>query len=340
MEKGKVMREIKEIIQAGAIGDAFGYQVEFQSMEQINILYGEKGIKYHASSEKDASDDTQMTLFLWEAVKNYIKENNVFNLEGFTKQAHQSFKDWYQTQINRSSMSDSQDGLLNFKELYKRQAPGNTCMSALHNNINRSVKFKINDSKGCGSVMRVAPLLVLKQHYKLTSEELFDVSAYQAAITHGNDEGMSATGFFTVLLDDLANGQSFKDAYSHSLQVTKKQKPNNFINYIAGVYQKSLEPGLLEGNDLEKTIGGGWIADEAVGVALYCAMKTNSFAQCLELSTNHSGDSDSTASMAAQLYVAKNGLVVSDILFPTDLDNVIEHLNQPLVKKKSILFNS
>jgi ADP-ribosyl-[dinitrogen reductase] hydrolase len=334
------MREIKEIIQAGAIGDAFGYQVEFQSMQQIQILYGEKGIKYHASSEKDASDDTQMTLFLWDAVKTYIKENNTFSLEDFTKDAHKAFKNWYETQINRYSALSNNEGLMGFKELYKRQAPGNTCMSALHNNTNRSVKFKINDSKGCGSVMRVAPLLVLKEHYKLTSEELFDVSAHQAAITHGNDEGMSATAFFTVLLDDLANGQSFNDAYTHSLKVTKKQKPNGFINYIEDVYKKSLEPVLLTGNDLEEIIGGGWIADEAVGVALYCAMKTNSFAQCLELSTNHSGDSDSTASMAAQLYAAKNGLAASDILFLTDLDNVVDYLSQPLVKKKSLLFKN
>lgn len=334
------MREIKQIIQAGAIGDAFGYQVEFQSMQQIQILYGERGIKYRASSEKNASDDTQMTLFLWEAVKTYIKENERFSLEDFTKHAHIAFKDWYETQVNSYSSFSNKEGLMGFEELYKRQAPGNTCMSALHNHTNRGVKFKINDSKGCGSVMRVAPLLVLKEHYKLSSEELFDVSAHQAAITHGNDEGMSATAFFTVLLDDLANGKIFSDAYTNSLQVTKKQKPNGFTNYIENVYKKALEPSLLTGDDLEKSIGGGWISDEAVGVAMYCAMKTNSFTQCLELSTNHSGDSDSTASMAAQLYVAKNGLTDSDILFPTDLDNVVEHLSQPLANKKSYAFKN
>ena len=56
--------KLLEIIQAGAIGDAFGYQVEFDKIDTIKQKYGIFGIKYEESNlEKDASDDTQMTLF-------------------------------------------------------------------------------------------------------------------------------------------------------------------------------------------------------------------------------------------------------------------------------------
>ena len=320
--------KLLEIIQAGAIGDAFGYQVEFDKIDTIKQKYGIFGIKYEESNlEKDASDDTQMTLFLWDAIIKYIKNNEVYDEKSFTKEVHKSFMEWFSTQTHHpvysSEFAISNSSILSNEELFKRQAPGATCLSALSTNTARSTVKKINDSKGCGSVMRVAPLLLLKEHYKLTNEALFVASMNQAAITHGNDEGMAATSFFTIILEELKNQKSVDEAYHIALNLTYKLKPNKFSSYIESVYKKAQEPNLLKENDLTDQIGEGWIADEAVGVALYCAVKAQSFAHCLELSSNHSGDSDSTASMAAQLYVAKNGLDEKDILFKTDLDNVI-----------------
>lgn len=320
--------KILKIIQAGAIGDAFGYQIEFDKIEVIKKKYGLNGIKYESSKlEKDASDDTQMTLFLWDAIIKYAKENQVYDENSFTKEAHKSFMEWFSTQTHHpvysSKFTFSKSSILSNKELFKRQAPGATCLSALSTNAARSKVKKINDSKGCGSVMRVAPLLLLKENYNLTNEQLFVASMNQAAITHGNDEGMAATAFFTVLLEEFKNQKSVDEAYQIALRITNQLKPTNFSSYIESVYKKAQEQITLKENALTEQIGGGWIADEAVGVALYCTIKAQSFAHCLELSSNHSGDSDSTASMAAQLYVAKNGLGEKDILFKTDLDNVI-----------------
>lgn len=321
------MKKLKDIIQAGALGDAFGYQVEFDNMTRIEYKYGSSGIKYKVAEEMPASDDTQMTLFLWECINEYIKDNSQYDLKDFTILAHKYFKDWYKTQITKYN-PDVKEGLLSYKSLFKRQAPGTTCMTALGNHASRSVQMKINDSKGCGNVMRVAPLILLKSHYSLMSEQLFEVAVHQAAITHGNDEGMSATGFFTVLLDCLNQGLGFTNSFNHTFLITEKLKPNNFLHYINNIGELSKQNILLEQDDLLEKVGAGWIADEAVGVAFYCAMKSTSFSQCLELSTNHSGDSDSTASMAAQLYVAHYGLKQEDVLFKTDLDSIILKLSQ------------
>ena len=319
------MEKLQEIIQAGAIGDAFGYQVEFDNIIRIIDKYGSNGIKYKISDELPASDDTQMTLFLWEGVNEYIKDNSQYDLNSFIILAHKYFKNWYRTQTTKYN-EDIKEGLLSYKSLFKRQAPGTTCMTALGNHASRSVHMKINDSKGCGNVMRVAPLILLKSHYSLTSEQLFEVAVHQAAITHGNDEGMSATGFFTLLLDDLKNKNGFDFSFKNALNITEKLKPNGFVEYIKQIYKKCNENNLFEQDELIKEIGSGWIADEAVGVALYCSIKAQKFSDCLEVSTNHSGDSDSTASMAAQLYVAHHGLNKEDILFKTDLDEIIKNL--------------
>ena len=50
------------------------------------------------------------------------------------------------------------------------------------------------------------------------------------------------------------------------------------------------------------------MGEEALAVGLYTAMAASSFAECIELAANHDGDSDSTASIAGQLWGARHGL--------------------------------
>lgn len=42
-------------------------------------------------------------------------------------------------------------------EMYYRAAPGNACMASLKANLSLGEASR-NDSKGCGTIMRVAPL--------------------------------------------------------------------------------------------------------------------------------------------------------------------------------------
>ena len=51
----------------GAIGDALGYRVEFDSLAAIRRVHGTEGIRLAAATgELEVSDDTQMTLFTLE----------------------------------------------------------------------------------------------------------------------------------------------------------------------------------------------------------------------------------------------------------------------------------
>ncbi len=47
--------------------------------------------------------------------------------------------------------------LIKRRELFKQRAPGNTCLSALKSGKMGTVQEPLNDSKGCGTVMRIAP---------------------------------------------------------------------------------------------------------------------------------------------------------------------------------------
>jgi ADP-ribosylglycohydrolase len=56
------------------------------------------------------------------------------------------------------------------------------------------------------------------------------------------------------------------------------------------------------------SFGLGWVGDEALAVGLHAAATAQSFHEAIEVASNHDGDSDSTASIAGQLYGAKHEL--------------------------------
>ena len=56
-------------------------------------------------------------------------------------------------------------------------------------------------------------------------------------------------------------------------------------------------------------LGQGWVGDEALAIAVYCAVKyENDFEGCLVAAVNHCGDSDSTGAIAGNILGAKLGL--------------------------------
>lgn len=158
-----------------AIGDALGYPVEFMSLAAIKNKYGKDGITDFELNEKSkavVSDDTQMTLFtangLMFGVTRWATHSMLADLPNYVQEA---YKEWYQTQTKVEDYNAYHTcWIRDIKELNVCRAPGNTCMSALRdvNNVN-------NNSKGCGGIMRVAPVALY-----LYAENV-------RAIKHGDD---------------------------------------------------------------------------------------------------------------------------------------------------------
>lgn len=73
---------------------------------------------------------------------------------------HYSYRDWYRTQTGQYPLPGEYhySWLVNQPEMFARRAPGNTCLSALSGAAFGTIEKPINNSKGCGGVMRVAPI--------------------------------------------------------------------------------------------------------------------------------------------------------------------------------------
>ena len=69
------------------------------------------------------------------------------------------YKCWYRTQTESYPLPDKTESFLtDIPKLFNKRSPGMTCMSEIKDGANGTVKAPVNDSKGCGGVMRVAPV--------------------------------------------------------------------------------------------------------------------------------------------------------------------------------------
>ena len=132
---------IANALRCMAVCDAVGYEFEFLQQDEFckNDVLG------HAKYEDSIriSDDTQMTLFGFESIFD-------------KKTPTESYLDWYKTQTG--NFSNNYSGLLSFKELWADREPGDTCMKSLRSISAVGNRLK-NDSKGCGAVMRLLPMM-------------------------------------------------------------------------------------------------------------------------------------------------------------------------------------
>jgi len=185
------------------------------------------------------------------------------------------------------------------------RAPGMTCLAALRQGGRGTVEHPINDSKGCGGVMRTAPLGFLSA--TVSDAEVFRLGAAAAALTHGHPDGYLPAGAMTVLVRDSLDAVPWDASISKVLQIVRSWPGSNGTAEAIEAAREAAASGPPSRHRVD-TLGQGWVGEEALAVGLYAAMAASSFAECIELAANHDGDSDSTASIAGQLWGARHGL--------------------------------
>ena len=299
----------------GAIGDALGYRVEFDSLASIRRKHGEQGLRLaNAGGVLEVSDDTQMSLFTLEGQLR-AAQDEVPLLEAI----RHAYLDWYRTQNGRWNARDrsQKKGLVRHAVLWQRQAPGNTCLSALGAGGQGSVENPINDSKGCGGVMRTAPLGFM-------GDEVDDAALYvqgvaAAALTHGHPDGYAPSGVMSLAVRRLIDGASWDQVIASGLRAVQVHRQATGTRQLLEAVRAALKS--TSGARESASFGQGWVGDEALVVGLHGAATAASFAEAIEVAANHDGDSDSTASIAGQLFGAKHGLSVlpSDAVYRVDV---------------------
>lgn len=315
----------------GAIGDALGYPVEFMSQAVIKRKYGTEGVKdfpatlYH-TDKAVVSDDTQMTLFtanglIW--AWHRIKERGIGDWIG--SGIYPAYLRWLATQGYYSdripthflrTQSFEDNPIMNQKELYASRAPGITCLSALSSGACGDVCTPINNSKGCGAVMRVAPVGLF---FYDDPETAFNVGVRSAAVTHGHPTAQLAAGACAELIARIVSGQKIGVAVVDIMKHIKRRKAGTELYNALNMSMESATVG-IEPNTAIPNIGGGWTAEEALGIAVYCAVYADTPNDALLMAVNHGGDSDSTGAVCGNLVGAMYGMNALRIKWITDVE--------------------
>ena len=319
----------------GAIGDALGAPVEFMKREDILHRFGSEGITAYAPAYGGLgtiTDDTQMTLFTAEGLlRGYVRGRNK-GITTYTGLTAHAYLRWLHTQGERPAddiyvETDGEDAgwLIRQKALHDRRAPGNTCLSALKT-MSGTAKPARNNSKGCGGVMRMAPVGLFHwclKHYH-SADETFQLGTELAALTHGHPTGALPGGVLAVLIRELADGASLSESIA-SAKALLQQKREHEETLCAIALAEELSKSNLPHADAIARIGQGWIAEEALAISIYCSLVASNFRDGIIMAVNHDGDSDSTGAITGNLLgtMYGAGVIPQDWLEPLELRDVI-----------------
>ena len=382
----RYLDKIRGCLFGGAVGDALGYPVEFLSEKEIFSRFGEGGILQYVLDEESGkasiSDDTQMTLFTANGILVGETRRKMRGIvSGPITYIAMAYQDWLRTQ--EISFAESRrllggpkrkcsSWLCDVPQLYAWRAPGNTCMSSLKQQQKNGpipgdpIQMPQNASKGCGGIMRVAPVALI---HTQDIRELDMEGARTAAITHGHSLGYMPAAVLTHILhrivfqegergaagadvkgtDDavvqgtadavardalrcpdgtaepcvrrcLGQTSLSRDAGHHQLlrasileardTVAELFRTDGYTKKLTAIIDLAIRLSENDQSDLENIhqIGEGWVAEETLGIALYCALRhPDDFSEGVIAAVDHKGDSDSTGAVTGNILGALLG---------------------------------
>ncbi|HEX7660535.1 MAG TPA: ADP-ribosylglycohydrolase family protein [Pseudonocardiaceae bacterium] len=322
---------VRGMLLGGAIGDALGNPIEFLSINGARKHFGPNGVTtliLNRDGFSEITDDTQMTLFTLEGM---IRGHHQLRrtprpgtdpLAVVVRTVHGAYLRWLRTQHDYAPDADMTGWLVGHQELHVPRAPGLTCLSALRRTNTPGCDIatptnRINDSKGCGSVMRAGAVAL----WPGSAADVFRLGIDTGALTHSHPTGFLAAGAFAVIVRELLNGNELLtaiEAARESLRTWPNQaEVTELYEHIdlavrLGSGQRNWtgrrqEPVRLTPEAIASELGGGWTAEDALAIALYSALVATDFEDGVCLAVNHSGDSDSTGAVAGNILGAMYG---------------------------------
>lgn len=294
---------IRGVIYGQALGDAAGWPFEFEHEIDIRHSIENGGIP---SVLGVYTDDTQMMLacvrgIYWHHYQEYPFQFGDGGAPTLMESVYRSYQDWAHTQNDSS----------------QRRAPGITCMRSLGEGRMGSLTNRINNSKGNGGIMRVAPYGIVSP----TSPIAYARAVHDAALTHSHVMGFVPAGIHAALINLGLTGVNIHDAlnriigspqlyFSHpDMKGINDNEYDEISNYLDALlelrrdYDKQASPHSW----IIHTYGRG-TADTTLYVALYALLKyEENFEAGVEFCIVCNDDSDTFAAVYGALYGAFYG---------------------------------
>lgn len=274
-----------------AAGDALGAPVEFLDLDTIHQRFGPSGVTnlepWGAHPAGSFTDDTQMSLATAIGLLSAFRDQAEYGSAQLMGSLFGAYGAWLETQ----------------NEAAEQRAPGRTCVTALASGRLGTIDQPLNNSKGCGGVMRVAPIGLA-----FPADLAFHHAVAAAAITHGHPSGYLSAGVLAEVVARVVEGADIMAAAATSCAALAAYEGNE--ETLTAV-QRALElaGGGADPEGAVAALGEGWVGEEALAIGLYAAIRfAGDFRAACSAAVNHSGDSDSTGSICGAILGAAHGI--------------------------------
>ncbi|MEU5550706.1 MULTISPECIES: ADP-ribosylglycohydrolase family protein [unclassified Micromonospora] len=308
-----------------AYGDALGKPTEFLTLAEIERRYGPTGPRELVGDPALVTDDTQMAL----AVGWALHDASAYTPEVVEPLLRQRFLAWAASPDNN-------------------RAPGMTCLRACAE-LSRGLPWQQATqagSKGCGANMRVTPVGLLD----VDLDTVAGLAQLQAGLTHGHPTGLAASELTAYAVRLLVDGAALAELPGRLTVRAHEQREVYRGDWLGDLWQRPgvrtpqefiargwdeclrvlarLDAALAgpdDGGDPCRWTGEGWVAEEALATALYCAVRhADDPVGALTRGARTAGDSDSIAALAGAFV----GAAVGAAAWPADWAGRIEYADQ------------
>lgn len=317
-EKEENMADIEKFrgaLYGSAYGDALGYPLQNFSVGRIQHRFGPFGLRTLVRDAKNGrkapiSENTQMILatidgILWADAKKLDLVDGIYRgyMRWYYSQTGEEPRRGQRTWMRRQP-HEREFCLVREKFMHARRNPEEGLLGAFSKDAKGSTKVKVNDCRGSAALARAIPIGLI---FAGDSKAAFDEAVKAAALSHSDPVGYYAAGGLAALISCLAYGLTLPKALERAEALLGKVHKTDPILSLLGAAEEQAnnhpagKTGTWDHIDSIASLGSGENAEEALAIAVYCALAVDDPLDALIISANHSGKSNTTAAITGAL---------------------------------------
>lgn len=324
-----------------AIGDALGNPIASDSWQEIQARHG--FLRYYVPTEHRPGgrlgSDSQLLLFSLEGLIRANVSRRTADTVDPSWHVQHAYQRWLHTQHLSWSRAAGEflgetrepDGwLVEQRALYEIRNPGRTLMRTLiafaqGRHSMGTPENPVSDARDSSAVTRAIAAALWSDD----SGEVFRVAAGMAALTHGHAMAYLSAGAMGFLVTRLVRGEPLDAATESIVDLLPRHAGHERISRRISAALRLARDGPGDPAILERELGTGWTAPDALGIGLYAALVSRGdFDTALATAVNHAGNSATTGAMCGALMGAMLGADHIPEHWPADLElcEVVERL--------------
>ncbi|MET9963171.1 ADP-ribosylglycohydrolase family protein [Streptomyces sp. NPDC006326] len=301
---------VRGTLLGSAIGDALGAPLAALSLDAVRAAHGPGGPTGFAPAHGrrgGITAATQLTLFTVDGlIRAHVRRDT--GAWHPPTDLHRAYLRWAATQHDWGPDERREDnGWLAREEwLYARRSPDRACLTGFGDETLATLAQPRNPTdRGAAAATRSAPFGLLVGWEPAL---VLQLSVECAAQSHGHPAAYLSAGAFAVIVHGLTRGDSLDSALQRALGLLGSRPGRQPVTDALQRAVAAVPRGTPSAEIVESlSTGDGRCAEDALAVAVYCALVAEDVAHGLRLAVNHGGDSTATGALCGALLGALHG---------------------------------